>query len=188
MSQIRGEITNLVKILMDSEPIVNVIEIGTKLGGTLHIWKSLAAGKIISIDMPNGTYGGWLLKNHPYLNDVFETRNKFFSDKRTFMITGDSHKPSTKAQVKKILGKDKADLLFIDGDHTYKGVKKDYNDYKGFVRRGGMIVFHDIYNCEYHNLLGVGAWKVWDEVKGIKREFIHNSKWGYGIGLLQKWN
>ena len=35
-------------------------------------------------------------------------------------------------------------LLFIDGDHSYEGVKSDYEAWEQFVVRGGVIVFHDI--------------------------------------------
>jgi predicted O-methyltransferase YrrM len=35
------------------------------------------------------------------------------------------------------------DLLFIDGDHAYDGVKSDWENYKGFLREGSIVVFHD---------------------------------------------
>jgi len=35
------------------------------------------------------------------------------------------------------------DFLFIDGDHTYDGVKNDYNNHFQFVRSGGYLIFHD---------------------------------------------
>jgi len=35
------------------------------------------------------------------------------------------------------------ELLFIDGDHTYDGVKRDYNLYYPMVKVGGLIAFHD---------------------------------------------
>jgi len=35
------------------------------------------------------------------------------------------------------------DLLFIDGDHSYEGVKADWNAYKGFLKTGSIVVFHD---------------------------------------------
>lgn len=35
------------------------------------------------------------------------------------------------------------DLLFIDGDHSYKGVKADWDAYKGFLKAGSIVVFHD---------------------------------------------
>jgi predicted O-methyltransferase YrrM len=35
------------------------------------------------------------------------------------------------------------DLLFIDGDHSYEGVKRDYELYVSKVKPGGLILFHD---------------------------------------------
>ena len=35
------------------------------------------------------------------------------------------------------------DFLFIDGDHSYEGVKADWEVYKGFLRPGSIVVFHD---------------------------------------------
>jgi len=35
------------------------------------------------------------------------------------------------------------DLLFVDGDHSYEGVKADWDAYKGFLKTGSIIVFHD---------------------------------------------
>ena len=38
---------------------------------------------------------------------------------------------------------DYADLIFIDGDHSYKGVKQDWELYKRFLKTGAIIIFHD---------------------------------------------
>jgi predicted O-methyltransferase YrrM len=35
------------------------------------------------------------------------------------------------------------DLLFLDGDHTREGVKKDWMQFSPWVRRGGIVVFDD---------------------------------------------
>ena len=35
------------------------------------------------------------------------------------------------------------DLLHIDGDHSYEGVKKDFQLWSPFLKKGGTIVFHD---------------------------------------------
>jgi predicted O-methyltransferase YrrM len=37
----------------------------------------------------------------------------------------------------------KIDLLFIDGDHSYKGVKSDWDNYKKLLKTGSIIVMHD---------------------------------------------
>lgn len=34
-------------------------------------------------------------------------------------------------------------VLFIDGDHTYKGVKDDWDNFSPFVVKGGWVFFHD---------------------------------------------
>lgn len=36
------------------------------------------------------------------------------------------------------------DLLFIDGDHSYEGVKADWENYRNFLTTGAIVVFHDI--------------------------------------------
>jgi predicted O-methyltransferase YrrM len=35
------------------------------------------------------------------------------------------------------------DLLFIDGDHSYDGVKADWEAYKSFLKPGSTVIFHD---------------------------------------------
>jgi predicted O-methyltransferase YrrM len=37
----------------------------------------------------------------------------------------------------------KLDLLFIDGNHSYEGVKSDWETYKKFLFPGSLVVFHD---------------------------------------------
>jgi predicted O-methyltransferase YrrM len=37
------------------------------------------------------------------------------------------------------------DLLFIDADHSYKGVSADWRNWSPFVKKGGIIAFHDYY-------------------------------------------
>jgi tetratricopeptide (TPR) repeat protein len=37
-----------------------------------------------------------------------------------------------------------ADLIFIDADHSYEGVRSDVRDWKDFVKIGGQILMHDV--------------------------------------------
>jgi len=38
------------------------------------------------------------------------------------------------------------DFLFIDGDHEYEHVNRDFKDWSPHVKKGGFIAFHDTYN------------------------------------------
>ena len=35
------------------------------------------------------------------------------------------------------------DFLFIDGDHAYDAVRRDWEDWHGFIAPDGVVAFHD---------------------------------------------
>ena len=39
--------------------------------------------------------------------------------------------------------KEQIDLIFIDGDHTYEGVKTDFESWFPHLRKGAIILFHN---------------------------------------------
>src|SRR5208282_1825642 len=63
---------------------------------------------------------------------------------RLHLLRVDSHSPETKERVLEILAGELLDYLFIDGDHTYEGVQRDFRMYSPLVRSGGIVAFHDI--------------------------------------------
>lgn len=141
--QIPEELEELVGIVRDIEPKV-VLEIGTAKGGTFYTWcRTLStATTIISLDLPQGEFGGGYSERHISL---FES---FSNDKNLFFVRENSHNESTYEAIQEILETqtdgDVVDFLFIDGDHTYEGVKRDFEMYKPLVRDGGVIALHDI--------------------------------------------
>lgn len=62
------------------------------------------------------------------------------------MIYGDSQDPATVHGVEAHFRPRKIDFLFIDGDHHYEAVSKEYALYAPLVRKGGIIGFHDTNN------------------------------------------
>ncbi len=85
-----------------------------------------------------------------------------------------------------ILNGKKLDYLFIDGDHTYEGVKNDFELYSPLVKDGALIAFHDI--VIHPPELNVGVHDFWNEINP-RYEYLEivedwNQKY-WGIGLLK---
>ena len=50
------------------------------------------------------------------------------------------------------------DFVFIDGDHTYDGVRADWLAYSPLVRSGGLVAFHDTWPNGDRHEPGVVRW------------------------------
>ena len=151
--QIQEELDYIIKLVTGKK---NYLEIGTYGGGTFYSLSKVIKGKHISIDL--GT-----VENK---DDIDKSLKKDI--KNCLLITGDSHSIDVENQVKEYLKGETIDVLFIDGDHSYKGVREDYLIYKKYVSEGGLIIFHDIVKSEFHIKNGCEVYKLWDELKGEK--------------------
>ena len=180
-AQVKYEITKFLEIVTELKPKV-VLEIGTAGGGTLFLFTRVAdpEATIISIDLPGGPFGG----GYPMWKiPLYKSFSK--GKQRIYLIRKDSHDPQTLKEVKKILGHEKVDLLFIDGDHSYEGVKKDFETYSPLVRKGGIIAFHDIVFGPLENVGGVPEF--WNQIKYRYEHLEIVNDWnqgGYGIGVI----
>ena len=109
-------------------------------------------------------------------------------NQKLYLLREDSHQKETLEKVKEILDDNQLDFLFIDGDHSYEGVKKDFEMYSPLVRKGGIIAFHDIAPNGILELTG-GVSRFWKEIekKNYYQEIINNqNQEGFGIGILIK--
>jgi predicted O-methyltransferase YrrM len=147
-----------------------VVEIGSDAGGMLWAFREAGAGRVIGVDLPNGRYGsGRALQSHGA--DV---------------VLGDSHRQVTKDELVALLDGRPIDLLFIDGDHTYDGVRADWRMYGPLVRFGGLVAFHDI--CHHALFPDVRVDRLWWELKARHpvdtSEIVYYSRpWGSGMGI-----
>jgi predicted O-methyltransferase YrrM len=179
-NQIEEEITGLVTEVRALEPRA-VIEIGTSMGGTLYLWTRFAApdAVLISIDLPRGKFGGGYSPLRTPLYRRFARERQ-----RLHLLRCDSHSPDTIGAVRELLEGRPVDFLFIDGDHTYDGVRRDWESYGEMVRPGGLVALHDVGK----NYDDTEVKRFWDEVKGRfrHREYLAHPKGFYGIGSLYK--
>jgi cephalosporin hydroxylase len=184
--QIRSEIVGLLRTLK-AEPPRTVLEIGTASGGTLFLLTRVAApdALIVSVDLRRGQFGGgypgWRVRLY---------RSFARMAQRVELVMGDSHEPEIQDRIRGLLDGRALDLLFVDGDHTYEGVRQDFADYSHLVRSGGLVAFHDIVpgGPGKHGDPG-GVPTFWSELKATRSdvsELVEDWEWGScGIGLVR---
>jgi predicted O-methyltransferase YrrM len=185
--QVRAEIHALLRFVAADQP-ERLLEIGTAGGGTLFLL-ALAAHRratIVSVDLPHGEFGGGYPPWKIPLYRGFVRRTQ-----RLHLIRGDSHAPATLARTKRVLRGEPLDFLLIDGDHTYDGVRRDFEDYGPLVRAGGLIAFHDIAEPGEvqpggDSLLGGEVPRLWHELRQRYEtyELLASPNGFFGIGLL----
>lgn len=183
--QKHGELAPFISF-MKRRVIRTVVEIGTRKGGTLFVWCRLAEpdALIVSIDLPGGAFGGGYDES-----EIPRLRSFGRSDQDLHFLRTDSHAPETRRQLLGILKGRSIDFLLIDGDHTYDGVRKDFELYSPLVKNRGLIAFHDIVHHEQVPRCQVDVF--WNEIKSEyrHREFVSEGEerswgsWG-GIGVL----
>lgn len=126
------------------------VEIGTLHGGSLiatlmALQDAHSSHKVICIDPLDGYYGGAIDPQSAVPVDretVEENVNRFgFSRSQVEII---QHYSTEKEAIGAVRER-KVASLFIDGDHSYEGVKADWVNYAPFVVRGGYALF-DNYN------------------------------------------
>jgi len=179
--QVRSEIEGLLDVVRQKRPRV-IVEIGTSRGGTLFLFCRHAArdALVVSIDLCGGTFGGgYPVAKVPLYKSFAKNAQKIA------LIRGDSHLEQTHLRARKILLNRTIEFLFIDGDHTYKGVKADFEVYSKLVAPGGIVALHDI--VEHPAETGCEVSRFWNEIKSCytHAEIIKDRKQGWaGIGVL----
>jgi predicted O-methyltransferase YrrM len=103
----------------------DILEIGVRTGiSTAAFLRGVQknGGHVYSVD------------NNPDCSKVFQGLSEW-----TFILADSKDTAQVKAAIPASL-----DILFIDGDHTYEGVKADLANYAPLVKSGGRIILHDV--------------------------------------------
>lgn len=175
------ELTQLLAEVTGLRPSV-IMEIGTHRGGTLYCWSRILPpdAALVSLDLPADP-------NDPHTTAAALEKLIASKTQKCSFIRDDSHAIATLDKVKAALAGRPVDFLLIDGDHSYAGVKLDFEMYRGLVRSGGLIAFHDI--APNPGVPEYGVAKFWQELK--KTEHTHEyidphpvGPAGMGIGVV----
>jgi hypothetical protein len=79
----------------------------------------------------------------------------------------------------------KYDYIYIDGDHSYKGAKFDFESFWPALNKNGYMLFHDICVKEKLPEGEYGVWKLFDEISQ-KNPHISIDFDKSGLGIIQK--
>ena len=156
--QVPDEFAEAIAAILGSRKVIqNYLEIGVAAGGTTyHVIYFFQPEEIVLADdnmHPKAPLRAEILAGVPYRKEII----------------GKSGSDAVRKEVAALALK--YDLIIIDGDHSYEGVKADCENYLPYLADGGFVLFHD--SC----LPDWGVKKVVDELKNSKNlEFIGEYK------------
>lgn len=174
LHQDRDEILGAARMVRELAP-KRIVDLGLFRGGTMFVWHNAApACRYLGVDTPG-------------------TPDKVLADMRSWLRPGedcamlleDTRVPPTAEKAARFLG-GPIDFLFIDADHYYDSVSRDFAVWSAHVRPGGLIGFHDIKDEGVPHL---EVWRLWAEIKASGwecREFFGPPDHQYGLGMCRK--
>ena len=152
----------------------SILEIGSCLGHSLCMLAPLAVqgARIRSIDIGRG--------NHSL--DGFDTGNILYqriAGLRRYGFDAEVLLASSHSKIAQMWAAEHGpyDFIFIDGDHEYAGIKRDWLDYSYL---GNIVAFHDI-GCKDH-----AVDRLWSEIKidGFRTNEMICSRMGTGVVFM----
>jgi len=174
--QHRSEITALLKLAEGN---------GTRVACEIGAWDA-GTSMMFSRGLPLET----LVVMDLYVRNRWRLRNAAPDDQTVRAVDGDSTHPLTVRRLRRKLQGRQLDLLLIDGDHSWAGVRQDFLSYRELVRDGGLIAFHDL--CEVRDPASA-RWAgdvpaFWRLLRSIypAHEFVDSpDQQGFGIGVVR---
>ena len=155
----------------------SLLEVGSSFGGTLKRMASVmqVGSRIVSVDMPGSDTPAFL---NPLASLKDTCRKIALKGGNVELLIGNSHDQNV---VDKVRTYGPYDFGFIDGDHSYEGVKADWNNYGPMCK---MVGFHDIGGPVE------GCARLWQELKASCR-YRTEEKHGpgatkFGIGIVYR--
>lgn len=136
------------------------------------------------VDFVDAVYG--IKSKNPRINKSFWKETNFNNH---FSFLNDpnwiSFHKKTSEEYSKTSKQRRWNYIYIDGDHSYEGVKRDFELYFPRLKKNGYIVFHDI-NKKNNKVKKYGVNKFWREIKKKNNYSFIDFNGECGLGILQK--
>jgi methyltransferase family protein len=178
-SQNEFELRSFIALLRERN-VRSYLEIGARHGDTFwEVVTSLPEGsRAVAVDLPGALWG--TDKSRKHLEAAVRDLN--MKGYKCSTLFGDSQTSATK---RLIVGRGPYDAALIDGDHTLKGVTRDWNLYRDIAP---LVAFHDIVGTgQIEKVFGreVEVPILWGQIKQDNpvREFIDEGS-AMGIGVI----
>jgi predicted O-methyltransferase YrrM len=138
--QNQRELEQLLPIVDEWRPRV-VLEIGTSRGGSLVALAQVSApdATLITVDIPLPERYSTVMARHDEMVVSLGRMAQTVTVVREYSET-----TAALRAVEALLPVEGVDLLYIDGDHSYEGVRNDYERFRQLLSPRGHAVFHDI--------------------------------------------
>ena len=159
----RGHHFFVLWLVKELQPLT-IMDLGVDRGFSTFILAAQKIGKVYGIDWFSGEkYADYI----PVMRSKTKMKKKFGINNVT-IIKGKFSEVAKKWE-KNI------DILHIDGAHTYKDVKEDYQTWRKFLNENSVILFHDTNIYE-------GVIRFFGELDLPKYNFTHS----FGLGVVSK--
>ena len=140
--------------LVRSQPAAQILEIGRYYGGSAFLFAVASDHNSMVTSIDIAPQNDELLK-------IALTKSGLAH--KVQLLVGDSC--SGEARV------DFYDLIFVDGDHSYEGVLKDYEYWRKAVKPGGCLAFHNAAAGRPHTVTLPGPFRLAQEIADRDREY-----------------
>jgi cephalosporin hydroxylase len=158
-----AEFAEVLTLVSEIQPLRIMLEIGCADGGSLYGWTKVCP--------------------EVYGITRWQPENRYRKDWHgATVLLDNSHSLYSLAWIKEELSERPLDVLFIDGDHSYEGAKKDFEMYSPLVRTGGLVLMHDVSSRnepglrQYWEDLGTGY--IYSDTNRLELEI------GYGVIVM----
>lgn len=157
-TEVETQIVRTMSLLSIRKPSVRILEIGTLFGVAAACFYDASVGRYQSVDLTlldplDGYYGpgrGDVLTGE-LVNEIVLRRNLALAGVPNEAYTLVKALSTDTAAVEALRGQ-MFDFLLIDGDHTYQGVKNDFELYRSHVQPGGLILFDDYQTADWPDI------------------------------------